>query len=182
MRLITSDDELSHAISKDMTICMQVVIAEIKQFVVNSVYDIVYKPYTALVTTYQRQFYMGGFYDSWRASEIEREGNMFSERAWESTIFSDPKVMYVDPYNYIHSNINWSGGVDDRRAELDAMIAEGYGYDFPDADFESKFPDYDYWWRKPRDYWSPILDLLDGNYMQFAFIEEMEKMGVVFWD
>jgi hypothetical protein len=181
-KLIESDDQLSHEISMDISRVMNKVMLEIKNIVTSHVYEFVYKPYTHLVSMYRRQFFPGGFFDSWEYTDVDRSGDVFSERAWESTIFSNPDRMYIDPYQFIHSNLNKFGGVDDNREELAAMLAEGYGYSFPTSDYLDAFPNYKAWWTEPRDYWTPTIELLKTGYAGDIFVEEMKRLGVGFWN
>lgn len=155
---------------------------EVNFLVKFTVEEIVYDPYRP--RTYVRQRENGGFLSSW----ISEMGYNLAG-APMATIYSDGQSMVFDQENlpYVHGAPAGQNGLfgpeTDRRDVLDALIAEGIGYDFfmasPNNPSGASYmgPD-DNWWTRPRDYFSHSKDLLEhgGKLSEYA-IRAFKKNG-----
>lgn len=173
--IIDNDETLAHVMSIDLKrIVIKVaesVVDVLKGFVQSEVYN-VYEP-----KVYERQHADGGFYGSWTYDDIKvGAGSLLNSREFGTTIFSDPDEMTLDPMNFIHgSPIGGMFGDIDRRDEMDAAIAESFHKD-PRHDVHTK--DGSGAWEKPRDYWTPFIDLMDLGIFEDIFEEECRKIGI----
>jgi hypothetical protein len=171
---ITSDEILTHMISVDLQKALKKLVEAIVEIVRGYVQSEVYDAYNPIKYERMHDLYgEGGFYESWSSSEIESVGgNTGGGRTFLSKIFSDPDLMFYIPEDFVHGSFEGEG---DRRENLDKYIAEGVAasYDFvvsPDVD--------DY--AAPRDYWSPVIDLLNAGIFGELFEESLEILGIRF--
>lgn len=187
--MITSDTMLTHilsiALQKALKRTMEALVEIVQGYVQSEVYD----AYDPLV--YKRRhdlFGKGGFYESWTYSEVESMGGALGgDRTFISKIFSDAKSMDFIPDEHVHgayttTNIEFEDefmgtltqpvmGLVDRRENLDEYIAEGAAYDFIYESGEQKYA-------KPRDYWSPVIDLLNAGFLGDIFETACEEVGL----
>jgi len=186
---IINDRTLAHIISIDLQKALkkttEAILEMLQGFVQSEVYD-VYDP-----NVYQRMHDTGegGFYESWVASDVESDdGGLSGGRSFSSKIFSDAKKMAYIPEEFVHGSLfdenmtdlfgnqSQHDGGGDRTENLDKFIAEGVknSYDWaphPDAEFD---------YTEPRDYWSPLIDLLRVGFLNEIFEESMGVLGIKF--
>lgn len=172
---IDNDDKLAQVMSSDLRKIVEkvaeTVVELLKGYVQAMVYD-VYEP-----EVYERQHANGGFYGSWTYDDIEiKGGGLLRSAEFSTKIFSDPDEMILDPMNFIHgSPIGGGFGNIDRRDEMDAAIAESFHRD-PRHDFHTKNGSGA--WEKPRDYWSPFIDMMDLGTFEEIFETECKRFGI----
>lgn len=188
--IITDDATLTHVVSialqKALTKTMEALVEVVQGYVQSEVYD-VYEPEEG---GYQRRhdlFGKGGFYESWTYSEIESLGGALGGgRTFVSKIFSDAQDMAFIPEQHVHGAYTmtgvevedeWMGTLTqevaklvDRRENLDEYIAEGTNYDFIFEEGNA--------YAKPRDYWSPVIDLLNMGFLGEMFETVCEELGI----
>lgn len=182
---IDNDVALTHAISVDLRMAVEAfadsIVELIRGFVKAEVYD-AYDP-----VRYSRQSNPeadsgAGFYHSWMFTDIEtKAGSLGSGRQFTTKIFSNPDLMSFFPREYVHGSGGIStdigGGfepivtnITDRRPNLDKYIAEGTDYDFP---YEEYNPPY----AEPRDYWTPVMDLMNIGMFGDMFMQSFKSLG-----
>jgi hypothetical protein len=177
--VIDNDDKLSRVMFIDFKEIVarvaEAVVELLKGYVQAKVYDVWHPPEGGYVR--QHEIGKGGFYESWVYDDIETIGGKSLRSAEFSTkIFSDPMEMEFDPMNFVHgSPIGGGFGNIDRRDEMDAAIAESFHRD-PRHDIHTE--DGSGPWEKPRDYWSPFIDVMDLGTFEEIFEEECKKFGI----
>jgi hypothetical protein len=175
---IYNEKDLTKAIKDDLRQIAIEISDRLRDIVKYNVKTIVYDPYKPEM--YKRKREAGGFLGSWIHDNIAWDTD---ENGFSSTIFSDPDLMDLDPPSHGSMNTNQrkKGSIlsaldADRRNEMDAMIAIGYGYDYvvPGEDPSNN------WWTRPRDYWSPSLDTIDGGLLDVATDMSFSKRNIQF--
>lgn len=184
---IDNDASLTHAISVDLRKAVEsladAIVELIKGYVESEVYEFPHEN-----TMYKRESDPNksegeGFYHSWVFTDIEaRAGVLGGAREFKTKIFSDPSLMAFYPDAVTEPEVYVHGGGDvvdlgdgdpfvtnrvDRREYLDAAIAEGIEYDFPGGS-----------WAKPRDYWTPVVDLMRIGMFGEMFEQSFRNLGV----
>jgi hypothetical protein len=151
--LIKNDEMLVAVVANDM----KKIIEELSLYVLNQVrMSVIENVYNAYQPEYPNRHEMnGGFLGSW-----EKEGADTIRNIITSKIYSNPNAMILDEENYIHGSE--SGG--DRRAGMPEYIQEGTGYDF---DFNM-----------PRDYWTPIAEMVKSGELDNILESAFTKFGI----
>lgn len=175
---IDNDDKLAQVMSADLRKIVEkvaeTVVELLKGYVQTRVYDVWHPPDDGYVR--QHEIGKGGFYESWTFEDIKDSGGMSRSREFSTIILSDPDLMELDPLNFVHGfPIGGGFGNIDRRGELDAAIAESFHRD-PRHDFHTE--DGRGAWEKPRDYWSPFIDVMDLGTFEEIFEAECKRFGI----
>lgn len=146
-----NDDALNADIVRVMSEIINEVAEKLVEKLQEIIQDVVYDPFTPEV--YQRQGMNGGFIGSWTdSSETNTMGNIVT-----STIESDPSKMNINREDFIHGSALSNGYISDIRDVLAEIINEGHSGDL----FGDGF------WREPRIFWEPFLQLLNDGTVEF---------------
>ena len=159
MVLANNDIELMDAIGRDMKLVIDEVASKILEMLIDSINQVVYD--AGVPHLYRRLEMNGGLSGEWRKSNAEIIGNEII-----STIDSDPTTLVVDPENFVHGSNHWE--MDDISGLLNEIIIEGKSGPYFGEGF----------WREPRDFWSPIIAMLEDGTVDSMIAESMIKNGI----
>jgi hypothetical protein len=160
----TDHDSLMNAMSQDLQDVVKLISKDVQDLIQMKVQEIVYDPYSSMIRMYRRRGMNEGFIGSW-TYKLKSQGI----RGYTSEIFSDPASMEYDQSSspFVHGNDS-----EDRRDYLATAIQEGTDFDFyvnPPNGGGAFTPtsylgdDVDNWWTRPRDYWNPTIEDLEGG-------------------
>jgi len=156
---IKSSEMLMQVIGDDMTEVVDDLINWLLEELQKSIEEVVYNAGTP--TVYSRQRYDGGLIGSFLKKDTIRTMNVI-----ESGIEQDPTTMNVDPDNYIHGSHDWE--IEDVREFItDWIIGGDSGNLFGNG-----------YWRAPRDFWTPIENMVNDGSLDNAFEMFMTKHGI----
>ena len=167
MTLLKNDVELMRKMQGDMRIIIdeatEILLERLKKKIETEVYN-KRKP-----KKYVRRKEDGGLLDSWTKSEAQIVGKIV-----QSEVSPDIDRLYLDSDNFTHGSNYWpdEAGVTDIRHLLNEIVIKGTSG--PIFDKEG-IPG---WWRSPRDFYHPIVDLIQGTWMTNKIAELFRKHGI----
>lgn len=112
---------------------------------------------------YRRLKYMGGLIGSFEKLDTNILG-----RTVEGSIKQDPMTMVNDPDNFTHGSNFWNV-TDDIRTMLSDIIIGGKSGDLFGPGF----------WRSPRDFWTPIIEMLTNGEVDKLIENAMTTRGII---
>ena len=132
---------------------------EIYMMVRESIENKVYRPH--IPKWYPRQRDFGGLLGAWEKLTKRTAMNVI-----EGSVKYDPENIFSIPSNFIHGSYYWTHS--DIREELVDIIVQGKsGKLFGDG-----------WWRRPRDFWSPVYKKIEGTWVDRRFQQLMRQEGI----
>jgi hypothetical protein len=115
---------------------------------------------------YPRQKESGGLLGAYDKTDATVAGTTITAEVGEH-----PERMTFDPENFIHGSYYWKDGTTDIRKILSDIITEGTsGPLFGDTGF----------WMSPRDFWQPLLDMLESGEVDTMIESAFTKRKIKF--
>jgi len=166
MVLLSNDAMLySFFMSKFKKIIKQIT-EEVYKMLRESMLDKVYRPHEPAY--YERQGDNGGLLGSWN-KELKSTWNTI-----DSLIEHDPKKLNISPEEFIHGSEYW-WATDIRSDLVDIITQSGEGRFGKSGSLFGNG-----WWRRPRDFWTPIFKKIEGQWVDKRFQQLMKENGIKF--
>lgn len=164
--MIMNDQELTAIVVLDMTDIINEVAEELlKKLTWNGglIDTIVYG--AGYPSVYQRQGANGGLLGAFDKTDAVVRGTTITAEVGEH-----PDRMTFDPENFIHGSFYWQEGLTDIRRLLTDIITKGLsGPLFGEG-----------YWRSSRDFWQPLLDMLEDGTIDSMIESGFAKRGIKF--
>lgn len=174
MTLIESDAELLVKIQQDMKIIIdeatEILLERLKKKIETEVYN------KREPKKYVRRKENEGLLDSWTKSEAQIIGKIV-----QSEVSPDIDRLYLDSDNFTHGSNYWpdEAGVTDIRHLLNEIVIKGTsGPIFDKGRTKGSDDGIPGWWRSPRDFYHPIVDLVQGTWMTNKIAALFRKHGI----
>ena len=167
MTLLKNDGELMAKMTMDMQIIIdeatEILLERLKKKIETEVYN------KREPKKYVRRKEDGGLLDSWTKSETQIIGNII-----QSEVSPDIDRLALDSDGFVHGSNYWpdDAGITDVRHLLNEIIIKGTGGPIFDKEGVPG------WWRSPRDFYKPIVELVQGTWMTNKIAMLFKKHGI----
>jgi len=160
-KIFKNDKQITNFFTSEMKLILDEVAEKIILELQKKIDEKVYNGFTP--TTYSRQMDNGGLRDLWQAKPSKKRGDTVKVKIEE-----EPDLMTHDPDNFIHGSNYWTKN--DIRDILSNIVIEGKSGDlFGDGE-----------WRQPRDFWTPLIDMLDSGEINKMLESGFKSRGINF--
>jgi hypothetical protein len=160
---ITNDIQLNAIVLNDLKSIVDEVTEKVYQKLRESMLKIVYG--AGVPNVYDRQMDNGGLLGSFDKHSAKVAGQNV-----EGSIDQDPSGMTINPDQFIHGSNFFDKG-DDVRDYLTGMIITGR------PDIGPYFGEN--WWREPRDFWTPMMDLINNGDVDRMIEAAFNSRGII---
>lgn len=160
-----NDKALTIAIINDFCKIIDTITDKLLEKLKEIIEEVVYNPYEP--KKYERQGLHAGLLGEW-----ERNHARIVNNTVVSEIFEAPYSMSVNPDNFIHGSLLYDpNDIREFLAEIVITGKSGRHFDFAHPPL---------WWRSPRDFWTPFVQLLSDGTVDSMIEREMKKRGIRF--
>lgn len=157
-----NDQALNAALLGEMAGIIDEVVFEVLKELKKKISEILYDTYSP--SFYNRQGSEGGILGVFEINPTEVGGNSVS-----AEIEDRPETLANDPASFVHGSYYYEGGTDITGMMVD-LIVEGWSGPLFGPAFEGR----------PRDFWTPFIELLENGYVFELVEKEFKKRGIKF--
>ena len=161
---IDNDDSMTEAMELDMISIINTVSDQLLIRLIGDagfIHEIVYDPYEEQVKEYERQMENGGLLDDWEQLKATLQSHLVTAEIQE-----DITRLNLDAKHFIHGSYYWVRK--DVRDILLDIIVDGKSGSFFGEGF----------WRSPRDFWTPFVELLEDGTVDSMIEKEFTKRKI----